>query len=90
MKLVQHAFNKANDLVFPKYFKKDTSVTGKLFTLKASANRTFMLITHMSAWAINNQYFSDVGSTATFPVQLSCIQHSTVNLELQSPWKCLF
>jgi len=27
MKPVQHAFNRANDLVFPKYFKKDSSVT---------------------------------------------------------------
>lgn len=51
--------------------------------LKAIANRIFLLITCMSAWAINNQYFTDVGSTATFCVQLSCIQRSILNLKLQ-------
>lgn len=37
----------------------------------------------MSAWAINNQYFTDEGSTTTFCAQLSCIQHSKLNFKLQ-------
>lgn len=82
MKPVQHAFSRASGLGFPKYIKKRL-LCPTLFMLKAIANRIFLLITCLLAWAINNQYFTDVGSTATFCVQLSCIQHSKLNLNLQ-------
>lgn len=82
MKPLQHAFNRANNLGFPKCIKKD-SCFPTLFMLKAIANRIFLLITCMSAWAINNQYFTDVEFTATFCVRLSCLQHSKLNLKLQ-------